>query len=117
VSALVELFGREVLLEDAAVRYRDSRRRRELALEAWLEAGSPTVVEHANRVLGVHPALTVLNDLERHCDRLMRSLWQAVPPAWRRPGPHQVSEMSPLHRELADELAPASELRRKREDG
>jgi hypothetical protein len=91
---------------DAEERYRDAQARVNLAARAWEEAGKPLILEHSNRVVGVHPLLRVLTDAELHTDKLRSSLRAEERGTWRiptvRPG-----KAGPL----LGELSPAAALR------
>jgi hypothetical protein len=59
---------------EAFERYESAQRRAVAAREAWESAGAPLILEHANRLQGVHPLLKALIESEAHADRLMKSL-------------------------------------------
>jgi hypothetical protein len=91
---------------DAEQRYRDAQARVKLAAKAWEEAGRPLILEHSNRVVGVHPLLRVLTDAELHTDKLRSSLRVEERGTWRIPTPRP-GRSSPI----LGELSPAARLR------
>jgi hypothetical protein len=93
------------LQRDAIERYSDAQARVKLAAKAWEEAGRPLILEHSNRVVGVHPLLRVLTDAELHTDKLRSSLRAEERGTWRVPVPR------PGRSEPMMERSPAAELR------
>jgi hypothetical protein len=62
------------LHEDAVERYRNAQARVARALEAWRAAGHPLVTTHRNGMTGAATELKVLQDAERHADRMLKTL-------------------------------------------
>lgn len=91
---------------DAIERYSDAQARAKLASDEWVKAGRPLILEHANRVVGLHPLLRVLTDAELHTDRLRSSLRAEERGTWRIPTPRP-GKAGPM----LGELSPAARLR------
>ncbi|MGZ4357944.1 MAG: hypothetical protein ACXVRU_14160 [Gaiellaceae bacterium] len=93
------------LHQDALQRYRDAQARAKLASDEWEKAGRPLILEHANRVVGLHPLLRVLEVAEAHTDKLRAAVRAEERGTWRVPVPR------PGRSEPMMERFPASELR------
>lgn len=93
------------LLEEARERYRGAEKRARLAGKEWQKAGSPLTLEHANHVVGIHPLLRVVQDAERHADRMREGVRAEERGTWRIP------HVRPHHPGVLGELSPAAKLR------
>ncbi len=90
---------------DAEQRYRDAQSRVKLASAEWVKAGRPLILEHSNRVVGVHPLLRVLEVAEAHVDKLRAAVRSEERGNWRVPVPRP-GKSGPMI-----EMSPAAELR------
>lgn len=106
VFGVLRLMPRLDLHGDAEQRYRDAQSRVTVAAKAWEEAGRPLILEHSNRVVGVHPLLRVLTDAELYTDKLRSSLRAEERGTWRIPTPRP-GKAGPM----LGELSPAARLR------
>jgi hypothetical protein len=90
---------------DAVARYRAAQARSELAAKRWKDEGSPLTLTHANRIVGIHPLLRVLEVAEAHVDKLRSAVRAEERVNWRVPVPR------PGRSEPMMERSPAAELR------